>query len=96
MTRLRVVVWALFLLLAVVNGAYSALMFSLAMPTPAVLSGVTALLAVVAAVVLHLVANAYQAELEHLVALNESLQRMTAAISERRARGSGPDAVTDL
>jgi hypothetical protein len=90
-TRLRLAVWALFVMVAIVNGAYSAILFSMGMPTPAAMSAVTALLALVAAVVLHLVANAYKAELDHLVALNESLMRMTNAISERRIRGPGPE-----
>lgn len=92
MTRLRAAVWGLFLATALLNAAYAGVMFTLDMPALGVLSSVTAILAVLAAILLHLVANAYQAELDRLADASEGLERLAQAVDERRRQpGSGPE-----
>lgn len=91
MKTLRISIWMLFIATAMLNAAYSGVLFANDMPLFGVLSAFTAVLAVAAAILLHLFANAYMDELDRLADANAGLERLARQVEQRRRRDSGPD-----
>ena len=98
MNHLRIATWGLFVAMAIVHACWAWVLFTADMPLLGALSAVTVILALSAATILHLLFNAYEAEHLKLMTVNSGIDRLTAAVllERRRARGSGPEEVTDL
>ena len=90
MTRLRIATWVLFVSTAAVNACWAWVAFESHKPLLGALSTVTALLALTAALIVHLLANAYETEHKKLNTVNRGIDRLTTAVLERRKQ-TGPE-----